>query len=192
MDDDVVEAVIAHEVGHIVCHHVLYHTIGAMIMNGVIGLLGLGELMTEALNIAFQYWNRCSEYSADRAAAIYCGKAEPVVDVMMHLAAGTRELYQAIDRDLFISQADEYAKYVGDSKWNKFLEFMEMKDMEHPFLALRAKAILEFEKTKNFQNLVNKLNDVPQVTDKSHCPHCGAAIQPGYTFCKKCGKKIDI
>ena len=70
LPDELIPTVLAHECGHIACHHVLYSTMGRMILNGVLMASGgLSSLITTPLKMAFSYWMRCSEFSADRVAA---------------------------------------------------------------------------------------------------------------------------
>ncbi|MCR5348181.1 MAG: M48 family metallopeptidase [Bacilli bacterium] len=191
MDDRLVSTVLAHEVGHIVCHHVLYHTMGSLLLEGGAALLGLGPFFTEAINIAFAYWMRCSEFSADRCAAIYDGEPDSSIEVMMRFAGGSREVYDEINKDLFLAQAEDYFKYVDSSTWNKALEFWELRHHDHPFSAVRAREAYLFAQSKAFKNITDRLSGKEMVADKSHCPHCGAPLQPGHRFCKKCGKKVD-
>ena len=191
MDDHLVQAVLAHECGHIVCGHVLYRTMAEILVDATTELLGLGAIGTEALKVALAYWKRCSELSADRAAAIFNGEPDTTVDVMMYLAAGCEKVSSEFDRDLFIAQADQYLEYAKSSGWNRILEFLILAEMDHPLLAVRAKAILDYAKTKNYINLVNKLHGIKEVGDGKHCPHCGAPIEEGYIFCRSCGKKLD-
>lgn len=90
LEDDELYAVLAHECGHIACKHILYHTMGEVILNG--GLVGfnlfdnngfLSTAITLPLKLAFYRWIRCSELSADRAAIICCKQSKPVVETMM-------------------------------------------------------------------------------------------------------------
>ena len=51
-----IPTVLAHECGHIVCHHVLYRTMGQMILNGAIFTLlgqGVSALLTYPIRAAF-------------------------------------------------------------------------------------------------------------------------------------------
>ena len=71
LKDDEIYAVLAHECGHIACHHVLYHTMGVFLFNaGSTGLQTyLGDnLITAAIlkpiELAFYHWMRSSEISA--------------------------------------------------------------------------------------------------------------------------------
>lgn len=152
LDDDELYAVLAHECGHIACRHVLYHTIGILLLNG--GSMGLrklenilssglvGSIVTSAidsaLELAFYHWLRCSELSADRVAVMCCESAEPVIKSMMRLAGGTTHIGSEIDMDLFVAQAENYQSLVEENKVNKALEFWMTFDSTHPLLAVRA------------------------------------------------------
>ena len=143
-----IETVIAHECGHIVCHHVLYHTMGRFILNGAEmfakGFLS-GVLIT-SLQYAFAYWMRCSEFSADRVAAYYHASAEPVINVMMAFAGGTNNLQFDLNREEFFKQAQNYKVLIDGSTYNKVLEFIQFGQMDHPLNAYRAYEINEFYK----------------------------------------------
>ena len=191
MNDDEIQTVLAHECGHIICHHVLYSTMGRMILNGAVSMLGLGGLVNTALSTAFAYWMRCSEFSADRAAAVFCGEANPVIDVMLRLAGGSKEVAGEINAELFMNQALEYANYVSDSKWNRVLEFLALMNVDHPFLTVRASSIREWCEQDTFRRIMASLNPVPLLTDGVSCPRCGAPIQNNWAFCRKCGLPLN-
>lgn len=143
-----IETIIAHECGHIICRHTLYHTMGKFIMNGVElfanGILSKAVIST--LQYAYAYWERCSEFSADRVSALYHDSAEPVVDVMMALAGGTPNLKLNLNVNEFLKQAKDYKALVDESTYNKVLEFVRFGDNSHPLNAYRAYEINEFYK----------------------------------------------
>ena len=190
LNDEEIRSVIAHECGHIACHHVLYHTMGQYLLSGAAGMLGLGALFTTALQIAFAYWMRCSEFSCDRAAAICAGSAEPVVDVMLRLAGGGKDVDIDINRELFMQQATEYQQFVDDSTWNKVLQFLVLKDQSHPLLSVRAFDITQWCASTRFSDIVNQANGVIAADGSAHCPHCGATVNENWAFCKHCGQGI--
>src|SRR4029450_13778761 len=74
MEDSEVMAVIAHELGHIKCGHVLYKMMarGIKPLIQMIGsaTLGIGTLVGSGIEAALVSWNRRSELSADRAALL--------------------------------------------------------------------------------------------------------------------------
>ena len=170
LEDDEIYAVLAHECGHIACKHGLYHTIGALILNG--GYIALNELsnlfnkgivgsivsgvvsaVDNALELAFYHWYRCSEFSADRVAVICCGSATPVIETMMRLAGGTTHIDSEIDTDLFIAQATDYQQLTDDNKLNKTLDFLLTKNNTHPLLAVRAAEAKKFAETEIFKKI---------------------------------------
>ena len=161
MEDEQLYAVLAHECGHIACKHVLYRTMGRLILNGGVHLLDgngvIGKLISTPLKLAFFRWMRCSEFSADRAAAICCENAQPVVETMMRLAGGTSHVAEEIDVELFMGQAESYQEMVDESKWNKMLEFFILHQQSHPLLSVRAKASAEWAQSKKFQALVSAM-----------------------------------
>ena len=62
MTEEELDAVIAHECGHILCHHVLYHSIAHYVMDGLDSLGVLGSLGVP-LQYAILYWERERELS---------------------------------------------------------------------------------------------------------------------------------
>ena len=191
MTDEEIQVVLAHECGHILCHHVLYQTMGRVLLSGAASVLGLGGLVTAALSTAFSYWERCSEFSADRAAAVFCDGADRVVDVMMRLAGGSKEVASEINAELFMQQAAEYEGYVSDSVWNKVLESLALMNSSHPFLAVRASSVLEWCQEEKFHGIIQSISSEKIVDGKKQCPHCGAKIEKEWLFCRNCGEPIN-
>ncbi len=190
MTDEEIQVVLAHECGHILCHHVLYQTMGRVLLSGAASVLGLGGLVTAALSTAFSYWERCSEFSADRAAAVFCDGADRVVDVMMRLAGGSKEVASEINAELFMQQAAEYEGYVSDSVWNKVLESLALMNASHPFLAVRASSIRDWCKEEKFQGIIQSISSEKTADSKTQCLHCGAKTEKGWLFCRNCGEPI--
>ncbi len=171
LEDDELYAVLAHECGHIACKHVLYHTIGAYILDG--GHMGLNKLsnvlnktligglisttVDSSLELAFYHWLRCSELSADRVAMICCESSNPVIETMMRLAGGTTHIDLEIDRDLFISQAEEYQKLTDEKKINKALEYWLTHNDSHPLLAVRAYQAREWANSDEFTDIFKNM-----------------------------------
>ena len=145
LEKDEIKAVIAHECGHILCHHVLYGSLAKIIINVGAGFLGeFKNLALAPLRWGLQYWVRRSEFSADRVYALVMGEASIVVNVMMRLAGGRSEITKKINIPEFLQQALEYRKKIDESKFSKLLQNWAIKDMSHPFAAIRAIEVLEW------------------------------------------------
>jgi len=139
--DDLVATVIAHECGHIACHHTLYSTMGRILLNGTLTAtsgLGAAQLISESLSIAFYYWMRCSEFSADRAAIICDGGSGDITRMCMHFSGYDPRFNEEANLEEFMSQAQDYSSMMTDSKVNKLLEFYMYKSIDHPLNSVRA------------------------------------------------------
>ena len=159
--DELIPTVLAHECGHIACRHTLYRTMGRMILSGSSGALSyflkFGSLISVPLQIAFYYWMRCSEYTADRAAVLCDGTAEMMQEVCMRLAGWDKDIKADANMDSFLRQASEYREMVNGKKWNKTLEYMILSQSSHPLTAVRAIECAEWTKTDEYFRIVNNL-----------------------------------
>ena len=153
MPEELIPTILAHECGHIACHHTMYHNLGSLLLNGGSNALGLTELVTIPLQSAFYYWMRCSEYSADRAAAICDGTAEKLKEMCLRFSGfGGRELTQD-NMDAYMEQVEQYHDLMQNSKWNKTLEVMMYHQADHPLNAARAYEGNQWQKTEAFRNI---------------------------------------
>lgn len=153
LPDELIATVLAHECGHIACHHTMYTTMGRMILNGVANIPGTASLATLPLQIAFAYWMRCSEFSADRAATIYDGSTDNMIEVCMRFAGYDKDIQEKGSLEAFMEQAEEYREMVNDSKWNKTLEFILFNQMDHPLNAVRAYECREWGRSEQYEKI---------------------------------------
>ena len=139
LPDELIPTVLAHECGHIACHHVLYSTMGRMILNGVVMASGgFSSLITTPLKMAFAYWMRCSEFSADRVAALCDETPDKMVEVCMRFAGYDKDILADVSLDEFMAQALEYKDMIAGNKWDKTMEFLSYSMIDHPLMAVRA------------------------------------------------------
>ncbi len=166
--EELIPTVIAHECGHIACHHTLYTTMGRALLSGVSSFVGgLGSIALYPIQLAFAYWMRCSEFSADRAAAICDGNADKVVEMCMRFAGCDKDIIAESSVESFMEQAKEYKEIVDNSAWNKTLEFILFKDRSHPLNAVRAYEGREWANSERFQNIQDYLNSPSDAADKN-------------------------
>ena len=150
-----IQVVIAHECGHILCHHVLYKTMAKTIMQFGIGLFNglIGKTINYTIQAALAYWDRCSELSADRVAAYFIGSSDLVSDVMMRLAGGTKNLGFSLNKEEFLKQANDYKELIESSKVNKAFEIGMYSLIDHPLLAYRAFEVTSWCNSDEFYNI---------------------------------------
>jgi len=184
MTDEELDAIIAHECGHILCRHVLYHTLAMWITKGLTSG-GVLDKLALPIQYALLYWERKSELSADRAAAIITSPTV-VAQTMARFSGGPRELTKDVDIHEWAAQADNYEAIRNDGLWNKALQLSVIAELDHPFAAVRVREILKWEQSEQYKNLINH----PTPMASQRCPSCGRPIDPTWQFCKHCGTRL--
>ena len=186
MSDEELDAILAHECGHILCRHVLYHTLALWISSGLANLGILGTLATP-VQYALLYWYRKSELSADRAASIVTSP-EVVASTMARLSGGPKSLTSQIDLNVWAKQADEYDRIQNAGLWSKALQLSVIAKLDHPFSAVRVREILKWGESEQYRMIKNH-SIAPNTSDHA-CPHCGSTVEEGWKFCRNCGQQL--
>ncbi len=185
LNDEELDAVIVHECGHILCRHVLYHSIASYILSGADALGILGALAVP-IQYAIYYWQRKSELSCDRCAAIVTSP-EVVARSMARLSGGPKSITNNLNMQEWARQADKYDEIKNDGLWNKALQLSVTIGMSHPFSAVRVREILRWEQSMQYRNLRQNLRALPS---GKRCGNCGKSISGGWAYCKYCGAKL--
>lgn len=185
MEGEELDAVIAHECGHIVCHHVLYHSIAQIIFSGAASLGILGHLAMP-IQLALLYWSRKSELSCDRCGSVITSP-EVITRVMARLSGGPRSITQEINFEEWARQADKYDEIKNENLWNKSLQIYAIAKEDHPFAAVRVREILKWGQSPQYQNLMENLK---WEAYSRKCPNCGLLVHDDWTYCKYCGTKL--
>lgn len=187
MSDEELDSVIAHECGHILCRHVLYHTVAQLLSSGLANLGILGTLATP-IQFAILYWSRKSELSADRAASIITSP-ETVASTMARLSGGPKSLTSQINLEEWAKQADKYEQIQNSGLWNKTLQMAAIAGLDHPFSAVRVREILKWANSEQYRIIMNG-GSPSSSCSSGQCPRCGASIDSTWKFCRNCGQKL--
>lgn len=184
LSDDELDAALAHECGHILCRHVLYHNMANLLIEGAeaFGFLGM---LTAPVKFALLYWQRKSELSCDRAGAIVTSP-ETVARVMVRLAGGPKAITRNVNISEWAKQADQYEAIRNDGAWNKALQTYAIMGVDHPFSAVRVREVLKWGASPQYQNIKNGLAR----QEKEACPDCHKPIHSSWHFCRHCGTKL--
>ena len=184
LNDEELDAVIAHECGHILCRHVLYHSIAQYILSGADALGILGSL-TVPLQLAILYWYRKSELSCDRCGSIITSP-EVVARAMARLSGGPKSITNDLDMQEWAKQADKYDEIRNDGLWNKTLQLSAIIAQSHPFSAVRVREILRWGQSPQYNNL---MQNIKANTSGKKCHNCGKPVSEDWIYCKYCGTK---
>ncbi len=134
LQDDEIETVMGHELGHVMSGHALYHTMLVILIQLAAAGSGLIGLATMPIVMALKEWFRKSELSADRAGLLAVQRPGAAMSTMMRLAGGG--LADEMDLNEFLAQAEEYRK--SDGVLDQVMKVLNSLGMTHPFLVLRA------------------------------------------------------
>ena len=185
LNDRELDAVIAHECGHILCRHVLYHSIATYILNGIdsLGILGA---CTVPIQYAILYWYRKSELSCDRVGA-FITDPQTAAYTEARLAGGPTSITRDINLEEWARQADLYEEIRTDGLWNKALQVYAIAAQSHPFSAVRVREVLKWAETEQYRRIVEHLNSDP---NSARCTECGNIISDTWDYCKYCGTQL--
>jgi Zn-dependent protease with chaperone function len=145
------EAVLAHELGHVLSEHYTYTTALIIISQVVQGALPrslLAGLPIRALYLALLEWSRMAELSCDRASALVLGDPLPVCHMLMRMAGGA---LGGMNLDAFIRQATEYEE--EDDLYARHARFWEELGRTHPFAVRRVRQLVAWVSEGDFDRI---------------------------------------
>ena len=148
-----VQAVIAHELGHLKCEHGVYITLANLCVLAAGLLPDWGNAIAQQLREQMLAWVRCAEFSCDRAALLATQNPKTVASVLMKLAGGSPTLSPMLNIDAFLEQARAY-EAVSDTDLGQMLKTMHTASLSHPVPVLRAKAIDRWATSQDYQNIL--------------------------------------
>ena len=177
LDQDEVEAVLAHEVGHILSGHVLYRTLLLLIMQLAMFRYPIAGLALLPILWALLEWYRKSELSCDRAALLAVQDKEIVMSSLMKLAGGTRG--ETLDLDEFIAQSEEYRE--GGDLLDSVYKVLNVIGATHPFSVVRVAELRDWIDTGAYDRIMT--GDYPRRSDEDLKPYREdlAEAAKGYT-----------
>lgn len=148
-----IQAVIAHELGHLKCEHGVYLTpLNIMILAASL-LPNWGAVIAQSLQEQMLEWLRCAEFSCDRAALLATQNPKVVMSVLMKLAGGSPTLAPQLNLDAFIAQARAYDN-ISNSELGELLKSAQTAQLSHPVPVLRAREIDQWASSQAYQSLL--------------------------------------
>ena len=145
------DAVLAHECGHILCQHVLYQTLanaiftfGDTMADSVVGTIGNAAM--KPIRQALLVWSRASELSADRVACIFT-PALTLSRALARLEMIPKSIVETMDFDAWSKQGKDYEALKDGNAWNKIVHWMSDSDASHPYTPVRVYEAMRWEHT---------------------------------------------
>lgn len=149
-----IQAVIAHELGHLKCEHSVYLTLANLLVLAA-GQLPYGVLITQPIREQIMTWVRCAEFTCDRAALLATQNPKIMMSVLMKLTGGSPSLVNQLNLDAFIAQARAYDE-ISKTEVGEMLKQLQTAQLTHPVPVLRAREIDRWASSQDYQSLIEK------------------------------------
>jgi Zn-dependent protease with chaperone function len=147
-----IQAVIAHELGHLKCEHGVYLTLANIMVLAATLLPTWGAILAQSLQEQMLRWVRCAEFSCDRAALLVSQDPKVVMSVLMKLAGGSPSLASQLNLEAFIEQARAYDA-VDQTQLGELLKQAQTTQLTHPVPVIRAREIDRWASSLDYQNI---------------------------------------
>jgi Zn-dependent protease with chaperone function len=150
-----IQAVIAHELGHLKCEHSVYLTPINIIILAANLIPTWGSVIAQSLQAQLMEWLRCAEFTCDRAALLATQNPRVVMSVLMKLAGGSPTLAPQLNLDAFIAQARAYDA-ISNTELGEMLKSAQTAQLTHPVPVLRAREIDRWASSQTYQTLLQR------------------------------------
>lgn len=153
-DDDEIMFIVGHELGHVKSNHMLYHMM-AQLVTSIIDQIAFGNLLGMPIKYALLYWDRMSEFTADRAGLMACQNKDAAIRAFMKMSGIPIKHFSEMNYKTFIQQAEEF-KQLDYENLNKIVKFISIADSTHPWTVMRAAELLNWIKDGEYEKLVKE------------------------------------
>jgi Zn-dependent protease with chaperone function len=153
LDEEEMRYLVAHELGHALSGHAVYHTLLRRLLRlaGVWTAVPGGVLGVRVILAALYEWQRKSELSADRAGLL--ATQDPAVAQRYHmkLASGSGDLSE-LDQTSFFAQGQEYID-AGDLR-DSVLKLLLIEGATHPFAVVRSAELRKWVESGEYNQIL--------------------------------------
>ncbi|XP_010248991.1 PREDICTED: uncharacterized protein LOC104591708 isoform X1 [Nelumbo nucifera] len=156
------QAVLAHELGHLKCDHGVWLTFANILMLGAYTVPGFGGLIAQRLEEQLFRWLRAAELTCDRAALLVAQDSKVVISVLMKLAGGCPSLSNQLNVDAFLEQARSYDK-ASSSPVGWYIRNAQTRQLSHPLPVLRAREIDKWSRSQEYLTLLRQATELSSV-----------------------------
>jgi len=147
-----VQAVIAHELGHLKCEHSLSLAMANLVLSPLASVLPVGG--AASLQGSLLRWQRAAELTCDRAALLVVQDVRTVQSVTMKLSGGSKSYAQRMDVEAFVDQAKAYEDVATSSRQTRLVRRSQERDSTHPLPVLRVREIERFAVSPEYARLL--------------------------------------
>ncbi len=155
LTDEEIQAVIAHELGHLKCDHSVYLTPLNVAVLAAAQIPAVGAALAQAIQTQLLEWVRCAEFTCDRAALLVVQDPKVVASLLMKLTGGSPALASKLNLEAFLEQARAYED-LSNTELGAMLKQAQTAQLSHPVPVLRAKEIDRWASSPDYQSLLQQ------------------------------------
>ncbi len=185
--------VIGRELGHIKADHLFYLNMIKLVTDSKIlqNIPFLGEGLRAFVMLFLLPWQRKSQVTADRAGLLCCQNRVTAIKSLIKMALGARSLYDKVDIEEFLNQAEEVAtRRFSVKNMGEYLS-------GSPYVTNRVKELEAFWSSQAWHAIM--VSALDPYRPAFGCPACKAVACPenleeGLTrlSCKACGAAVHV
>jgi Zn-dependent protease with chaperone function len=155
LNEKEVQAVLAHELGHLKSEHGVYITMANLLLALSSSLLNntLGRALAELGNLQILRWLRAAELTCDRAALLVVQDDKVVIGALMKLAGGSPSYASSMDVDAYLDQATSFDE-AADSRLGRLIAQGMTEGLTHPLPVLRVRELRRWSLSNHYKTLV--------------------------------------
>jgi Zn-dependent protease with chaperone function len=204
LNEEELLGVIAHELGHVHCGHTVYRLMALLVellvrYGGM--KLGVGDILSMPLQASLLEWTRKAEFTADRAAILVTQNPEAVFSTLFKLTGGSPKVFNMMDRDEYLKQAEEYDR-TDTGRMDRFYKTLIEAGKTHPIPVLRARETLRYGESDDYKDILagrytrRERNGTVQIASGAKpsghvtCANCGQDADAFFSFCTHCGADL--
>ena len=178
LSDEELSFIIGHESGHIKSGHVLYHMMLAYITVIMSRLPG-----SSVLQVPLMYWNRMSEFTADRAGLLACQDLDVALSTIMKMSGLPEKYYKTASVEGFMQQARDFME-TNSHGANSVMRVIEILDEDHPWTVVRAAELIKWYESGEYQKVLDK-------NQGKECPVCHSNVPVDTQVCPFCDHAFE-
>ncbi|KAJ1490461.1 peptidase M48, Ste24p, partial [Baffinella frigidus] len=155
MTEAELQAVIAHELGHLKCEHGIFITM-ANLLTIAAESLPFVSLFSDAIRGSMMQWMQAAELTCDRAALLVSQDPKVVVSVIMKLTGGSRSFASDLNPDAFLKQARDFEEESNNSWIGRRMAASAAQVRTHPLPVTRVQELDKWSQSPEYLALLQK------------------------------------
>lgn len=189
LEDEELNFILAHEMGHIKARHVTYGSVLAMLSKGI--QVATLAVPLEVVAVPLDAWSRATEETADRVGVVLSEDPRAAIRALAMLAAGSRKVLAQMNLSSYLDQHRDLGDLHG--KLNLYLG-----GRDHPHTVTRIQKLIQFMSTDSFRHArsasrlpantskARLMTPVPAIEGRAH-----ECVVTSSRFCPACGFESD-